>query len=230
MDIRIADIARQLDEFLQPEQDPRQARKRERILAAAVERFTAYGYRKTSVEDVANAAGVAKGTVYLYYRSKPELLLHAVAWEKRTYLSRLEPLWQRDMPAADRLRELIALGLVMKQKMPLVTRLTGGDHELALAMQEVDVAVLQDIGELQMQVVVALLDAATGEELPRAELEARGRVLIDAIFAVMTSEPMMPTTMPLDDYARRMAALLVSGVTAPLPAASAAATRAAGAT
>jgi AcrR family transcriptional regulator len=230
MDIRIADIARQLDEFLQPEQDPRQARKRERILAAAVERFTAYGYRKTSVEDVANAAGVAKGTVYLYYRSKPELLLHAVAWEKRTYLTRLEPLWQRDMPAADRLRELIALGLVMKQKMPLVTRLTGGDHELALAMQEVDVAVLQDISELQMQVVVALLDAATGEELPRAELEARGRVLIDAIFAVMTSEPMMPTTMPLDDYARRMAALLVSGVTAPLPAANAAATRAAGAT
>lgn len=230
MDIRIADIARQLDEFLQPEQDPRQARKRERILAAAVERFTAFGYRKTSVEDVASAAGVAKGTVYLYYRSKPELLLHAVAWEKRSYLARLEPLWQGDMPAADRLRELIALGLVMKQQMPLVTRLTGGDHELALAMQEVDVAVLQDMGELQMQVTAALLDAATGQQLPRAELEARCRVLIDAIFAVMTSEPMVPTSLSLDDYARRMATLLVCGVTAPLPAETAATVRAAGAT
>jgi len=228
MDIRIADIARQLDEFLHPEQDPRPARKRERILAAAVARFTAVGYRKTSVEDVAKAAGVAKGTVYLYYGSKPELLLHAVAWEKRSYLARLEPLWQRDMPAAERLRELIALGLVMKQRMPLVTRLTGGDHELALAMQEVDVAVLQNLGELQMQITVALLDAATEQRLPRAELEARGRVLIDAIFAVMTSEPMMPTAMPLEEYARRMAALLVSGVTAPLPQAAGSA-RAAGA-
>jgi len=229
MDFRIADIARQLDEFLQPEQDPRQARKRERILSAAVARFTAVGYRKTSVEDVAKAAGVAKGTVYLYYRSKPELLLHAVAWEKRGYMARLEPLWQRDMPAADRLRELIALGLVMKKKMPLVTRLTGGDHELSLAMQEVDVAVLENMGELQMQVTVALLDAATGHSLPRAELEARGRVLIDAIFALMTSEPMMPTTMPADEYARRMAALLVSGVAAPLPAAAAGSARVAGA-
>ena len=84
-------IARKLDLFLRPDADSRQARTRERILRAATELFVAYGYRKTSVEDVAGAAGVAKGTVYLYYRNKAELLLHAIALQKQQYLTELAP-------------------------------------------------------------------------------------------------------------------------------------------
>ena len=217
MDSLLADVGARLDAFLQPDQDPRQARKRERILAAATERFTAFGYRKTSIEDVARAAGVAKGTVYLYYRSKPELLFHAVAREKRRYLDRLEPLWRREPKPRERLREMIRQGLIMNREMPLVTRLTGGDRELALAMEEVDTAVLSQIGDLQRQVTVKLLDEATGGTLPEAELAARAEVLIHAIFAVVTAAPLVPGTLSAEAHAARMAELLVSGVAAPYP-------------
>jgi AcrR family transcriptional regulator len=43
------------------------------ILDAAERLFTQFGYRRTSVEDVAREAGVAKGTVYLYFESKVAL-------------------------------------------------------------------------------------------------------------------------------------------------------------
>src|SRR5689334_25270223 len=47
--------------------------KREAILGAARELFGRYGYRRTSIDDIARAAGVAKGTVYLYVENKEAL-------------------------------------------------------------------------------------------------------------------------------------------------------------
>ncbi|MEX0839234.1 MAG: helix-turn-helix domain-containing protein [Parvibaculum sp.] len=47
--------------------------KREIILTAALDLFRHYGYRRTSMEDIARAAAVAKGTLYLYFKSKDEL-------------------------------------------------------------------------------------------------------------------------------------------------------------
>ena len=59
-----------LDEFA-PEADPAdpKARKRLRIVRAATELLSERGYRRTTVDDVAEAAGVAKGTVYLYFKT-----------------------------------------------------------------------------------------------------------------------------------------------------------------
>ncbi len=47
--------------------------KREAILSAAVSLFGNYGYRRTSIDDIAREAGIAKGTVYLYFSSKEEI-------------------------------------------------------------------------------------------------------------------------------------------------------------
>src|SRR5437868_6776449 len=43
------------------------------ILAAAQQEFLKRGYRHTSIETIAQAAGIAKGTVYLYFESKEEV-------------------------------------------------------------------------------------------------------------------------------------------------------------
>ena len=49
--------------------------KREAILRAATRVFAARGFFQSQVADVARAAGVAAGTVYLYFRSKDDLLV-----------------------------------------------------------------------------------------------------------------------------------------------------------
>jgi TetR/AcrR family fatty acid metabolism transcriptional regulator len=49
--------------------------KRDLILRAAIDTFAARGFFQAQVADVARAAGVAAGTVYLYFRSKDDLLI-----------------------------------------------------------------------------------------------------------------------------------------------------------
>ena len=49
--------------------------KREAILRAATDIFADRGFFNAQVADVARAAGVAAGTVYLYFRSKDDLLI-----------------------------------------------------------------------------------------------------------------------------------------------------------
>ena len=49
--------------------------KRDAILRAAIDVFAERGFFNAQVADVARAAGVAAGTVYLYFRSKDDLLV-----------------------------------------------------------------------------------------------------------------------------------------------------------
>jgi len=49
--------------------------KRDALLRAATETFAARGFFNAQVADVARAAGVAAGTVYLYFRGKDDLLI-----------------------------------------------------------------------------------------------------------------------------------------------------------
>src|SRR6478609_5975894 len=55
--------------------DPARADKREAILRAAIDVFAERGFFNAQVADVARAAGVAAGTVYLYFRGKDDLLV-----------------------------------------------------------------------------------------------------------------------------------------------------------
>lgn len=46
---------------------------RERILGAAFTRFARYGFRRTSMEDIAGEAGVSRAALYLQFRNKEEI-------------------------------------------------------------------------------------------------------------------------------------------------------------
>jgi AcrR family transcriptional regulator len=47
--------------------------KRAAILAAALALFGRYGFKRSSIDDIAREAAIAKGTVYLYFQSKEEI-------------------------------------------------------------------------------------------------------------------------------------------------------------
>lgn len=51
------------------------AERRKEIVEAALELFASRGFEETTVQDIAAAAGVAIGTVYLYFPSKEHVLL-----------------------------------------------------------------------------------------------------------------------------------------------------------
>ena len=62
--------------------------KRDAILRAAIDVFADRGYFSAQVADVARAAGVAAGTVYLYFKSKDDLLVSIFDRSMREGLTR----------------------------------------------------------------------------------------------------------------------------------------------
>jgi len=64
--------------------------KRERILRAAIDVFAQSGYFNAKVADIAKAASVADGTIYLYFDGKEDLLTSIFRDHIRNYLQSLE--------------------------------------------------------------------------------------------------------------------------------------------
>src|SRR5260370_28806986 len=85
-----------------------QAAKRLRILASALKLFAQEPYQAVTMDRVAQAAGVAKGTLYLYFPSKDALYLGVVSdgldTAYRTYQASADP----KLPVVERLRRSIA--------------------------------------------------------------------------------------------------------------------------
>ncbi len=48
--------------------------KRNTIALASIKLFSEKGFQKTSIDEIARSAGVAKGTIYLYFKNKEEII------------------------------------------------------------------------------------------------------------------------------------------------------------
>jgi TetR/AcrR family fatty acid metabolism transcriptional regulator len=99
-------MARQSSPTATPE-TARITSKRERILRAATDVFALNGYFNAKVTDIAKAAGVADGTIYLYFDGKEDLLITIFREHTRNYLQSLE----RDLSAISRPEDRIRVAI-----------------------------------------------------------------------------------------------------------------------
>ncbi len=92
----------------QPTNGSRQALTRERILDAAMRRFARYGFRKTSMAEIARDLGVVKGALYYHVPGgKQELLDAVVSREEERLLARMVAAAERAPDPAAALRAVI---------------------------------------------------------------------------------------------------------------------------
>lgn len=106
--------------------------KKEGILSAAVRAFARFGFKKTSVDQIAKDAGVAKGTVYLAADTKEDLFYQAVHREVRHYTAEMAKLIDPRKPADQLLLETTFAGMQYMEDRPLVRDLIFGNHQLIM--------------------------------------------------------------------------------------------------
>lgn len=94
-----------------PRPEPPPGPKRDAILRAAIDVFAERGYFNAQVADVARAAGVAAGTVYLYFRSKDDLLVSIFERSMRIALAEGRDLAAAAADPRERLRRFARLHL-----------------------------------------------------------------------------------------------------------------------
>jgi TetR/AcrR family fatty acid metabolism transcriptional regulator len=85
--------------------------KHQRILEAAVEVIAESGYFQARVTDIAARAGVADGTIYLYFKNKEQVLMAAIDSAFAAFLERARADLARTQEPRQRLRRLAQLHL-----------------------------------------------------------------------------------------------------------------------
>ncbi|MEL7623451.1 MAG: TetR/AcrR family transcriptional regulator [Clostridiales bacterium] len=89
------------------EKEKAQKNRREEIIRAALGAFGNKGFHNTRIEEVAAAAGIGKGTVYEYFRSKEELLSAAVHYEMEEMARQVKNTVDQVSTVKDKLKALI---------------------------------------------------------------------------------------------------------------------------
>ncbi len=113
---------------LEPQSDERRQRE-ERILDAAAALMVRWGYRKTTIDDVAREAGVGKGTIYLHWKDKNKLFSAAI-WRASRRVS--EDMMRRiaDDPEGGLFHRVWTHGMLAVFSDPLMTALMKGRPDI----------------------------------------------------------------------------------------------------
>jgi AcrR family transcriptional regulator len=193
-------------------EDPK-GRKRLRILETAAELFAKDGYRKTNIDDIARASGIAKGTVYLYFKNKGAIAYSAIALEKKRNLEQIRPAFDPTIPARERLRRFVETALLMASNMPVVWRLLSDPRDGAAMMHDMPAGALERASAMGMEAYGGLLQEAGSGGLSPETLRERVQAL-QAIGALarLVADPQARGEFSPRRYARVLADVLVAGL------------------
>lgn len=84
------------------------------ILDAADRLLARYGYRKMTMDDLAQEVGIGKGTLYLHFRSKEEIALSRVDRLVRRLVEQLRAICASDAEPAAKIREMLILRVMFR--------------------------------------------------------------------------------------------------------------------
>jgi AcrR family transcriptional regulator len=107
--------------LMTPKRVDKDERRRE-ILGAATRAFARKGYSATRIEDIAAEAGVAQGTVYLYFGGREEILVAAFEAFAERMITGVRAVLEADSSALDRLRSVVRVVLSSLESEPELSR------------------------------------------------------------------------------------------------------------
>jgi AcrR family transcriptional regulator len=184
---------------------------RRRIFAAARRRIERYGYRHTTIAEIAGDAGVAKGTVYLYFPGKEDLVVAIV----NEMLDRLEARMRavatgRGSPAARLERLLVARVLHLRGE----HRRAPEGYALLFVMEGplFDRAVRGHMAANETIVAGLVAEAVAAGEFPAVEATAAARAVLVAFHALQGPRFLQADKASLALLAGALAHLLVEGL------------------
>jgi AcrR family transcriptional regulator len=165
--------------------------RREQILAAAAELLRHEPYEELTMASVARAAGLAKGTPYLYWRSKEELFLTALQEEYLAFLRDLVPAVRAVPPTPEAIGTALVDELLGRERLVALI----GQVHVALernAPVEAVIAFKRALVAGGVEVAVAL-----NERLPWLPIQDAARLLVRVHGALVALRQMADPPAPI---------------------------------
>lgn len=103
---------------MDPQEVKEKNSKYHRILEAAVKVFALHGFRQSTVAQIAKEAGVADGTIYLYFKNKDDILVHFFSFKAKQVFDCFRAEVGRGTNSSEKLRNLVRVHLGEFQRDP----------------------------------------------------------------------------------------------------------------
>lgn len=191
-------MAQDTEQSAQPVDDGRRAARANRILDAAAALILRWGYNKTTIDDIARQAGVAKGTIYLHWKSREELFT-ALIRRERMLIS--EDVRQRiaDDPIGMTLHSLLKYSALALMQRPLLKAVLLRDLEVMGKLAQSEHST--DAYNERLSGFEAYLSLLRDHGMVRNDLSLRAQVyMVGAIFmGFFLVAPLMPEQFSLTD-------------------------------
>jgi TetR/AcrR family fatty acid metabolism transcriptional regulator len=96
----------------------RDSDKHQQIIEAAVRVFARNGYYNSRVSDIAREAGVASGTIYLYFKTKDEILVSLFREKMAAWVAHVRAEIAGEPDAVAKIRRIVGLHFAVLEKDP----------------------------------------------------------------------------------------------------------------
>jgi AcrR family transcriptional regulator len=190
------------------ETDGRDAEKRTRILDGAMKVFLAYGYQRTTMDDIARAAEMSRPALYLLFRNKADIYRAIAADIMDQSVAAAERALAQPGDLAERLS-----GLIEDAVFSLHERLAGSPHAADILDMKNNLAA--DLVARWKDGLCRAIGGAIAEEVARTGVDLAARDLSPALLASLTIDGLegMKLRIPDPQQQRRAARGLVRVVT-----------------
>lgn len=172
--------------------------KREQILDGAKRVFMEQGFEAASMNDITRAAGVSKGTIYVYFENKEDLFGYMIERERRRITETIRHVLDGRKPIDETLREfgtLFATHMTADQTIRAMRMVIAANHRLPKLCSRFfsatpinPVSVLQDYLDRQVAAGLIIADDTTQAAKQFIELTTVG-LFKPRIFGAMEDVP-----------------------------------------
>jgi TetR/AcrR family transcriptional regulator, fatty acid metabolism regulator protein len=188
--------------------------KPQQIIEAAVRVFARKGYYNSRVSDIAREAGIAAGTIYLYFRTKDDILVTLFRDKMADFVGALRKAISVEPDAASKVRRLVSLHFRILEEHPNLAEVV--QVELRQGQKFFRGASSQEIGAY-FALIASVLEEGVTEGRFRSSLPVKvaTKMLFGAMDQVATSWVLGKRGYQLVDTADAVAEIFLQGVAAP---------------
>ena len=181
------------------------------ILEAAIKVIARHGYHRTRVADIAREAGVADGTVYIYFTKKEDILISLFQVMMARFVEGLRLNLEGCGDANGKLQTLITYHLTTLEGLPDQAKVT--QIELRQIDPEINEGISQPLLDY-FKLIEEVIEEGKNQGLYRQDLDVRTarKVIFGAVDEVVTCWVMSKKRYDLDSLAGPVFNLLVRGL------------------
>jgi TetR/AcrR family fatty acid metabolism transcriptional regulator len=185
--------------------------KHQQIIDAAVRVFARTGYYNSRVSDIAREAGIASGTIYLYFKTKDEILVTLFREKMAEWVAHVRKEIAGVIDPVAKIRRLVALHFAVLEANPALAEVVQVElrqgHKFFRGASAHEVSAYFDL-------IASVLDEGVAAGLLRNDLPVKvaTKVLFGAMDQVATSWVLGKRAYRLVDTAEAVAAIFIKGV------------------